>query len=335
MLYFLATNQKKMKTKITFLVLFFLLLSGFLFSQDTSSMKYFPMNTGNIWVYKWYHHMYPGIDVYGKMRTKIIGTIAVNSKTYFIFNYLSSNPNYYYCGSGLFDTLRVDSISCNVYRLWRNYGCSYSPGEVAIDSLKAKMGDTVSLECGSSGLICDDTAEVNFSGTVRKSKNFLFDVFELLIQRRYIKGIGLDSAVDIYVTNICNYYLQGCVIDGIVYGDTTMPVGISPISTEIPVNFNLFQNYPNPFNPSTKIKFDVPNPLNLPFDKGGTAKPGVFVRIAVYDILGRELVNIVNERLEPGTYEVEWNASLFPSGVYICFMSAGEYSKTIKMVLLK
>ncbi len=335
MLYIFSNKSKKMKTKITFLVLFFLLLSGFLFSQDTSIIKYFPMNTGNIWVYNWYHHMYPGIDVYGKMRTKIVDTMAVNSKTYFIFNYLSSDSNYYYCGGGLFDTLRIDSISGNLYRLVRNAGCSYSPGEVAIDSLKAEMGDTVSTECGYSRFACADTAEVNFSGTGRKSKNFHAAVFEHMIRRRYIKGIGLDSAIDMYSTNICNYYLQGCVIDGIAYGDTTMPIGISPISTEIPIDFNLYQNYPNPFNPGTRIKFDVPTPLNPPFDKGGTAKPGVFVRIAVYDILGRELVNIVNERLEPGTYEVEWDASHFPSGFYFCRMSAGDYSKTMKMVFLK
>jgi photosystem II stability/assembly factor-like uncharacterized protein len=107
----------------------------------------------------------------------------------------------------------------------------------------------------------------------------------------------------------------------------------------IPEKFSLYQNYPNPFNPVTKIKFAIPTPLNPPLAKGGTAKPGGFVKLIVYDILGREVEILINESatggLKPGTYEVEWNGSNYPSGVYFSKLTAGDFSETKKMVLIK
>ncbi len=112
------------------------------------------------------------------------------------------------------------------------------------------------------------------------------------------------------------------------------PSGIELIGIGIPGKFELYQNYPNPFNPSTKIKFDVPTPLIPP--EGGTS-----VRLIVYDILGREVASLIpplrggQEGLQPGSYEVEWNASNYPSGVYFYKLTAGDYADTKKMVLLK
>ncbi len=124
---------------------------------------------------------------------------------------------------------------------------------------------------------------------------------------------------------------------GTIYKTTNggEPVGIQPISSEIPIQFSLSQNYPNPFNPVTKIKFDIPTPLNPPFAKGGTAKPGGFVKLAIYDILGREVIILVNEQLKPGTYEVAWDASNYPSGVYFYKLSANGFVQTKRMVLIK
>jgi hypothetical protein len=77
----------------------------------------------------------------------------------------------------------------------------------------------------------------------------------------------------------------------------------------VPKYFSLSQNYPNPFNPTTKIKFDTPP---QPSPKGREQ----WVRLLIYDILGREITTLVNQQLKPGTYEVEWDGSNFPSGVY-------------------
>jgi hypothetical protein len=109
---------------------------------------------------------------------------------------------------------------------------------------------------------------------------------------------------------------------------------VQNISTEIPKNFSLLQNYPNPFNPTTKIKFDIPP------SRGVT-------QLIIYDILGREITTLVNEQLQPGTYEVEWSAtgggSNYPSGVYFYKLSISDpsassgqgYYETKKMVLVK
>ncbi|HEY5124396.1 MAG TPA: LamG-like jellyroll fold domain-containing protein [Ignavibacteria bacterium] len=93
------------------------------------------------------------------------------------------------------------------------------------------------------------------------------------------------------------------------------------ISSIIPDKFKLYQNYPNPFNPVTKIKFEVP--------KGG------LVKIAVYDVLGREVKTILNEAVNPGVYDKEFDGSYLSSGIYYCKMVAGEYTNVKKMILIK
>ena len=111
---------------------------------------------------------------------------------------------------------------------------------------------------------------------------------------------------------------------------TICVVGIQPITNEIPKSYSLFQNYPNPFNPSTKIRFDIPV---------GT-RQGVFVQLIVFDVLGKVIEILVNEQLQPGTYEIDWSAptgdaAKYSSGVYFYKIISGTYSETKKMVLLK
>ncbi len=129
-----------------------------------------------------------------------------------------------------------------------------------------------------------------------------------------------------------NWYVCGFVLEsGAIFRTTNggEPIGIEPISNEIPKNFSLFQNYPNPFNPVTKIKFDTP-PQPSPSGRGQ------WVKLIIYDILGREIAVLVNEQLKPGTYEVEWDGSDYPSGVYFYQLSINnERLATKKMVLIK
>ncbi len=103
-------------------------------------------------------------------------------------------------------------------------------------------------------------------------------------------------------------------------------IGIKNITTTIPQEFKLYQNYPNPFNPVTKIKFDIP--AN---SKWQTAN----VKMVIYDIIGKEVATLVNEALKPGTYEVDWDGSKYASGVYFYNLIAGDFSETMRMVLVK
>ncbi|MCB9208797.1 MAG: T9SS type A sorting domain-containing protein [Ignavibacteriales bacterium] len=91
-------------------------------------------------------------------------------------------------------------------------------------------------------------------------------------------------------------------------------------------NFILEQNYPNPFNPVTTIKYSVPNV---------ETHSHASVRLIIYDILGSEIQTLVNKLQKPGNYQVEWNASGFPSGIYFYKLTAGNFSEMKKMILLK
>lgn len=100
-----------------------------------------------------------------------------------------------------------------------------------------------------------------------------------------------------------------------------LPIGITPISSEIPNQFSLEQNYPNPFNPSTNIEFRIAN-----FG---------FVELKIFDAIGREIAILVNEELKPGTYESDFNGNGFASGVYYYKLITKDYVETKKMVLIK
>ena len=92
-------------------------------------------------------------------------------------------------------------------------------------------------------------------------------------------------------------------------------------TTDTPEDFYLLQNYPNPFNPSTKIRFAIPEKSQ--------------VKLALYDILGRELATILDEEINPGIKEVELNGSNLSSGIYLVKMITNSYQQTIKITLLK
>jgi photosystem II stability/assembly factor-like uncharacterized protein len=131
---------------------------------------------------------------------------------------------------------------------------------------------------------------------------------------------------------------------GHVFKTTNGGTFINTLSNELPKQFELYQNYPNPFNPKTKIRFEITTLLNPPFNKLGN---GGLVKLIIYDVLGREVATLVNERLKAGTYEVEFDAyhggSLtLPSGVYfytLITMPEGRqvesFKETKKMILMK
>ncbi len=101
----------------------------------------------------------------------------------------------------------------------------------------------------------------------------------------------------------------------------------------LPAEFRLEQNYPNPFNPETKIRFTIVDPLlSRGAPSGGQEQP---TTLTVYDLLGREVAVLVNERMGPGSYEVTWNAREAASGVYIFQLRAGGTVQSRKMLLMR
>jgi glycosidase len=105
-------------------------------------------------------------------------------------------------------------------------------------------------------------------------------------------------------------------------------------------NYSLSQNYPNPFNPTTRIKYKIPiNVKRQTSNNVGTAQElslnTINVELKIYSLLGREIATLVNQKQKPGTYEVEFNGSHFPSGVYFYKIIVGDYSDVKKMMLMK
>ncbi|MBK8381762.1 MAG: T9SS type A sorting domain-containing protein [Ignavibacteria bacterium] len=133
-----------------------------------------------------------------------------------------------------------------------------------------------------------------------------------------------------------NTSVPDSIADAIYYGSDHLPVtalykfektgSVTIISNLIPEKFNVYQNYPNPFNPSTKIKFDIPSGLN-----GSDSK----VRLSVYNSLGKEIAELVNENLGAGSYETEFDASDYSSGVYFYKIETDNFSQTKSMFLIK
>jgi hypothetical protein len=97
--------------------------------------------------------------------------------------------------------------------------------------------------------------------------------------------------------------------------------GVEDRNDVVVERFRLEQNYPNPFNPSTTITYQVPE--------------NSFVSIKVYDVLGKEVTSLINEEKSVGSYEVEFDATSLPSGIYFYRLQAGNYTTTKKMILLK
>lgn len=137
---------------------------------------------------------------------------------------------------------------------------------------------------------------------------------------------GLGNPADIFINKFADTLgIPNTSLNTVTFHNISI-TGITPISSETPKAFSLGQNYPNPFNPTTKIKFSVP----VPSEEGASD-----VNLTVYDALGRTIEIIVNRKLSPGSYEAEWNASNFSSGVYFYRLQANNYSEVKKMTLIK
>lgn len=110
---------------------------------------------------------------------------------------------------------------------------------------------------------------------------------------------------------------SSALVDDISFG----PVTAVQSENNLVKNFALNQNYPNPFNPTTKISYTVPKES--------------FVSLKVYNILGMEVATLVNQRESPGSYNINFNGANLPSGIYLAKLTTADYTKTIKMTLLK
>ena len=138
-------------------------------------------------------------------------------------------------------------------------------------------------------------------------------------------SLMIDNSGNIYSlgqlwTNLTNF-------DLITIKYYRYPISINPVSGEIPERFSLKQNFPNPFNPVTKIRFEIPQYSKVTVNE--------LTLLKVFDVLGREVKTLVNQNLNPGVYEIEFDGSELAGGVYFYRLHSGEFTETIKMILIK
>ena len=136
------------------------------------------------------------------------------------------------------------------------------------------------------------------------------------------KNQGFTSIPSVYsLYNINNFIFAGTSSKVWRRDSAEINIGIKQISESVPSSYSLKQNYPNPFNPTTKITFNVARMSD--------------VKIVVYDIMGREVQSLVNEKLQPGTYETTFDGSQFTSGVYYYRLTTEDFVDTKKMLMIK
>ncbi len=297
-----------------------IILLGFLrtvlFSQIDSIKDVFPLGINYSWNYQYQR--------YGSHYNNFGRCYSYNDSGIVIYSVIDSNST-------------GDSIRWNIHTVWdiivhytENYPPSLDTTYHNIDSGNFTLWE---IKSGKHHLFVD-----NIHYYVNPIWKFAFTFSDQYIYRFQ----SVDSSGKVYLNmiyTIYNYHFTFMADSGLLvlseYHDFGYNAGTDvillqgvissvpgPIYTgQPPSQFVLSDNYPNPFNPSTQITYTVPKATN--------------VTIKVYDVLCREIAVLVNERKQPGEYNVTWNAEGVPSGVYFYRLVAGDFIETRKMVVVK
>ena len=290
-------------------MLFIVLLASILYSQNVVSL-----NEGNQWYYKydyWTNALNNGSTYLDYMLKKeVVGDTLLPDGDYKkikvtkIDNGVSSfdSYEYWYCDSLEFKVVGNDLL----YNFPKIFDLRLDKDSIGVDYFSSS-GDTTIL--GENVLLqvffYQQWGMAQISTKVSTAQNIGITNIN---QDGHVDTAELDWTYDIS--------LIGAYIDGKEIGNIN-----SVAKNKEFINFVLKQNYPNPFNPSTTIQYSIPKES--------------FVTIKVYNVLGKEIVTLVNERKSAGTYSVNFNSSNISSGVYFYRLISGTHSATKKMVILK
>jgi hypothetical protein len=217
-----------------------------------------------------------------------------------------------YNNDGFLDIYLVNNGSEN--RLYKNNAGNGNKWVIlklrGVASNRSAIGTRVRVKTGSTNQI----REVS-GGSGGKGQNSLPVEF----------GLGSASTIDSLIVRWPSGTVQSFanVNPNVIYSLTEggQLLGVNKTSSNIPDKFGLLQNYPNPFNPATVIGFQL--------------VVNSFTSLKIYDILGKEVTTLVNEQLQPGSYEATFDASGLPSGTYFYKIQAGGFTATKKMILVK
>ncbi|MDA3861257.1 MAG: T9SS type A sorting domain-containing protein [Melioribacteraceae bacterium] len=277
--------------------------------KQDNSIALYPLAVGNKWVLKGSKH-WDGVYSESILATIEIvkDTLLPNNKIYF---QIERN------GSMQFESgfERVDSLGF-VYC----YDTTYTYGEYIVEDLTlfSRAIDTLNVGTTEIQKFCNLISEQEYFSEMFSTKTFEASYFHDSFTYNFSTNIGLTSIYDNWDFGYSDLELKGAIINGILYGDTTV-VGVK--ENKLSLSYNLEQNYPNPFNPTTKISYSI-------LSDG-------FVTIKLYDIIGNEVYTLVNERMRSGKHEINFDGKNLTSGVYFYRIIANDFSDTKKMLLLK
>lgn len=190
---------------------------------------------------------------------------------------------------------------------------------------RSTNGGTVWDTCNSP--VTDELYSIAF---INENTGYTVGPFSLILLKTTNAGISwinenANQSISAWIKSISGYNNNATFVGEYGMIKSTKPggeIGIKIINDLFPSSFSLSQNYPNPFNPTTSIRYQV--------------ESRKLMKLVVYDILGKEVAMLVNKKQSPGIYEVSWDGSEYPSGVYFYTLYAdGERIDTKKMVLLK
>jgi hypothetical protein len=180
-------------------------------------------------------------------------------------------------------------------------------------------GTVMNSESALSGtLVSAFNADGNVIASEISSQNGEYIVPSLAEGEFTLKASRVGAQTTEYPEKIQINYVSSFIKDGINLLLIPTDVKDKPV---LPKEYKLLQNYSNPFNPSTKIGYELPN--------------AGFVELKVFDVLGNEVANLVNGEMNAGRHEITFNAKNLSSGMYFYRIKAGNFVKTMKMILMK
>lgn len=137
-----------------------------------------------------------------------------------------------------------------------------------------------------------------------------------------IEATGLQNPVVVQLpSGDAAFAYAGSASNNVYFDREDWVSSVNQSDNKIPESYTLFQNYPNPFNPSTAIKYSIPTES--------------FVNVKVYNLIGQEVAELVNQQQQVGNYEISFEANNLPSGIYFYSIKAGNFAETKKMMLVK
>jgi hypothetical protein len=242
--------------------------------------------------------------------------------------------------TGLLESQTGSFIICGTFRINNHFIAKYSNTGMfewirAYDTNYRGSSKSITLDSEGNyvytGSILDEALSRQFV-VLRKTDTNGIEVwnkrYEIKGQSQRANDIKLTSDSGFVVAGVTSTFSQGDVylLKTDKNGDLLPPIGIEPISNEIPLAFHLYQNYPNPFNPATKIKFDIPVVS--------------YVEISIYDVNGKFIQSLLENELAAGKYIINFSSNGLSSGIYFYRLIAANNSnkkhiQSRKLILLK